>query len=278
VHTQAAPSVNHRTTDAAPRFLVAVPVYNEETYVVRVLRKMLKQSSNVLVIDDGSTDSTPCLLPQQPVEVIRHAVNRGYGRSLQDAFRWAMVDGFDWVITIDCDEQHEPEAIPMFVREALSEKWDVVSGSRYMPGAEEKDAPPPARRRINSLITAEINERLGLQLTDSFCGFKAYRVSALRKLSLDVDGYAFPMQFWAQAVAHGLRITEVPVKLIYNDPNRTFGGPLNHDETRLAHYRDVFHRELGRVKDMLPASKACSAPAPAGGAAGNGTWCEACCR
>lgn len=249
------------------RFLVAVPVYNEETYVLRVLRKVLVHASNVLVIDDGSTDSTPCLLPQQPVEVIRHAVNRGYGRSLQDAFRWAMVDGFDWVITMDCDEQHEPEAIPMFVREAMSNRWDVISGSRYMPGAEEKDAPPPARRRINSLITQEINEKLGLRLTDSFCGFKAYRVAALRELSLNTDGYAFPMQFWPQAVAHGLRITEVPVKLIYNDPNRTFGGPLNHDETRLAHYREVLHRELARVKHLVPTCKA--------GAPG---WCEPCCR
>ncbi|MFM9958880.1 MAG: glycosyltransferase family 2 protein [Phycisphaerales bacterium] len=252
-----------------PRFLVAVPVYNEETYVVRVLRKVLRHAPNVLVIDDGSTDSTPCLLPQQPVEVIRHAVNRGYGRSLQDAFRWAMVDGFDWVITMDCDEQHEPEAIPMFVEHALTGHWDVVSGSRYLPGSLEKDAPPPARRKINATITAEINQRLGLALTDSFCGFKAYRVAAMRELALNVDGYAFPMQFWVQAVARGLRITEVPVKLIYNDPNRTFGGPLNDDTVRLNHYREVLERELKRVAALVPTSR---------GTSNNQGWCEPCCR
>lgn len=257
---------------AAPsaRFLVAVPVYNEERYVTRVLRKMLHFAPNVLVIDDGSTDSTPCLLPQQPVEVIRHAVNRGYGRSLQDAFRWAMVDGFDWVITIDCDEQHEPEAIPMFIARALEDNFDVISGSRYLPGSQEQDAPPPARRKINGIITSEINQRLGLCLTDSFCGFKAYRVSALRNLALDVDGYAFPMQFWVQAVAHGLRITEVPVKLIYNDPNRTFGGPLNDDSVRLSHYRSILERELARTRHLVPSS-----PAPA---CVDGGWCEACKR
>lgn len=255
---------------STPRFLVAVPVYNEETYVVRVLRKVLRHAPHVLVIDDGSTDSTPCLLPQQPVEVIRHAVNRGYGRSLQDAFRWAMVDGFDWVITMDCDEQHEPEAIPMFIEAALSDRWDVVSGSRYMPGSEEKDAPPPARRKINSIITSELNHLLGLALTDSFCGFKAYRVAALRRLSLDVDGYAFPMQFWAQAAAQGLRITEVPVKLIYNDPNRTFGGPLNDDTVRLNHYREVLERELKRNGTLSLASGR-PETAPPG-------WCWPCCR
>lgn len=249
---------------------MAIPVYNEETYVVRVLRKVLRHAPHVLVIDDGSTDSTPCLLPQQPVEVIRHAINRGYGRSLQDAFRWAMVDGFDWVITMDCDEQHEPEAIPMFVEAALTDRWDVVSGSRYLPDSDHRDAPPPARRKINAQITEELNQRLGLSLTDSFCGFKAYRVSALRRLCLDVDGYAFPMQFWVQAVAHGLRTTEVPVKLIYNDPNRTFGGPLNDDTVRLNHYREVLERELQRVGPRVRIASQSSTQTPG--------WCEPCCR
>ncbi|MCA9312309.1 MAG: hypothetical protein KDA21_13930, partial [Phycisphaerales bacterium] len=74
---------------------------------------------------------------------------------------------------------------------------------------------------------------------------------ALRRLRLDVDGYAFPLQFWVQSAAHGLRIAEIPVRLIYNDPNRTFGGPLNHDETRLAHYREVFYAEIDRCRGLL---------------------------
>jgi dolichol-phosphate mannosyltransferase len=230
------------------KHLVAIPTYNEQKYVLRVLERVLAFAPNVLVIDDGSTDGTPCLLPQMPVEVIRHARNRGYGRSLQDAFRWAMVDGYDWIVTMDCDEQHEPESIPRFIEAAESDKWDVVSGSRYLCECPENDRPPAARRRINSQITEELNRRLGsalgVQLTDAFCGFKAYRVSALARMCLTVDGYAFPMQFWVQAAALGLRITELPVRLIYNDPNRTFGGPLNDDEIRLAHYRKVLNDEL----------------------------------
>lgn len=236
------------------RLLVAIPVYNEEQYVLRVLRRTLQFADNILVIDDGSSDATPCLLPKEPVEVIRHARNRGYGRSLQDAFRWAAVDGFDWVITMDCDEQHEPEVIPAFVQAAQSERWDIISGSRYLQRAEADDSPPPARRAINGVITRELNQRLGLSITDSFCGFKAYRVAAIQKLTLDVNGYAFPLQFWVQAVASNLRMTEIPVRLIYNDPTRTFGGPLNDDRVRLAHYREVFDRELARCADRLPPS------------------------
>lgn len=236
------------------RTMLAIPVYNEERHVCNVLSRVKAFTRDILVIDDGSTDETPCLLAKAGVDVIRHATNRGYGRSLLDAFRWASVDGCDWVVTMDCDEQHEPASIPAFLRAAEEGTHDVVSGSRYLPGSGGDDSPPPDRRAINAEITEEINRRLGLSLTDSFCGFKAYRVSALARLSLDEPGYAFPMQFWVQAVAHGLRIREIPIRLIYNDLNRSFGGPLDDPEVRLRHYRRVLHCELERCADMLPAA------------------------
>jgi dolichol-phosphate mannosyltransferase len=236
------------------RTLVAIPTYNEEKHVERVLAETLKYANHVLVVDDGSTDSTPCMLPRFPVEVIRHATNRGYGRSLQDAFRWAQVDDYDWVITMDCDEQHEPAAIPRFLEAIRADDADVISGSRYLQIHEGDDAPPPQRRAINTEITRELNERLGLSITDAFCGYKAYRVSALSKIRLDVDGYAMPLQFWVRAVAAGLRIREIPVRLIYNDPNRTFGGPLDDPSVRIAHYRQVLHCELAKFADDLPAN------------------------
>ncbi|MEX2218422.1 MAG: glycosyltransferase family 2 protein [Phycisphaerales bacterium] len=251
------------------RILLAIPVYNEAAHVEPVLEQVHQYapqccgSGQILVIDDGSTDQTPALLARHPVEVIRHARNRGYGRSLQDAFRWAAVDGFDWVITMDCDEQHEPAAIPRFV-EAIEDvpphDADVISGSRYLARENCEGSPPADRRAINAQITGELNDRLGLNLTDAFCGFKAYRVGALSRLSLSEDGYAFPMQFWVQAVAAGLRTREIPVKLIYNDLNRSFGGPLDDPSVRLNHYRCVLHRELRRCADRLPASARGSAP------------------
>ncbi len=234
------------------RVLVAIPVYNEQRYVTNVLTEVRKHADDILVIDDGSTDHTPTLLALQPVEVIRHAENRGYGRSMQDAFRWAHVDRFDWLITMDCDEQHEPDAISDFIEAIQRNDADVISGSRYLTHHPANDLPPSDRRAINQQITREINERLDLQLSDAFCGFKAYRVSSLDRLFLDVDGYDFPMQFWVQAIALGLRITELPIKLIYNDPNRTFGGPLNDHNARLLHYRETLHHELLRWKHRLP--------------------------
>ncbi len=236
------------------RTLVAIPVFNEEKYVTSVLTRVRQYAGDLLVIDDGSTDQTPMLLAQQPVDVIRHARNRGYGRSLRDAFRWANCYKYDWVITMDCDEQHEPASLPDFydaIQKAEASGGDIVSGSRYL-GCERCGDPPPAdRRAINQQITQIVNERLGLSITDAFCGFKAYRVSAIKKLDLTETGYAFPLQFWVQATAHDLQIREVPIRLIYNDPNRSFGGPLDNADHRLKHYLDVFERELAKFPDKF---------------------------
>src|SRR3712207_7844544 len=91
----------------------------------------------------------------------------------------------------------------------------------------EDDLPPVDRRSINATITKTLNELFDLGITDAFCGYKAQRVSSMRQLRLDEPGYAFPLQLWPRAVQHGLRITEIPVRLIYNDPNRHFGGLLD---------------------------------------------------
>ncbi len=231
------------------QLLIAIPVHNEHKYVNRVLDKVQTIHRNILVIDDGSTDGTGDLLAERSdIRVIRHAVNRGYGQSLIDAFRYADEHGFDWVITLDCDEQHEPEMIPEFVRAIETDQWDLISGSRYMMPRQNDDLPPGDRRLINATITQTLNDLFHLGITDSFCGFKAHRVSAMRRVYLDEPGYAFPMQLWPQAVHAGLRITEIPVRLIYNDPTRHFGGLLDDATERLSHYMGVLKRELARLE------------------------------
>ena len=250
------------------RTVIAVPVYNEEKYVEKVISEIARYAdcgnSDVLVVDDGSTDMTPCLLAKQPVDVIRHKTNLGYGRSIQDAFRWAQSYDYDWLITMDCDEQHEPRSLPDFKRAIERDDADILSGSRYLnaDALETADgSPPPDRRKINATVSGWVNDRLGLNITDSFCGFKAYRVSALDKLNIDVDGYAIPLQFWVQAAAAKLRIAEVPIRLIYNDLNRSFGGPLDNPDSRIAHYQEVFEAELAKHPELCdaPSAEMCTA-------------------
>jgi dolichol-phosphate mannosyltransferase len=97
-------------------------------------------------------------------------------------------------------------------------------------------------------VTAELNRRLGLNLTDAFCGFKAYRVSVLPRLQITETGYAMPLQLWVEAAAAGLRVIELPVPLIYLDDNRTFGGILDDATTRLAYYGRVIDSSIAAAE------------------------------
>ena len=217
----------------------------------------------ILLIDDGSTDGTgEYLASRSDIQLIRHAENRGYGQSLIDAFGYANVGGYDWVITMDCDEQHEPERIPDFFRAIETDRWDLISGSRYLEEMPANDLPPSDRQSINRTITSILNDCYNLNLTDGFCGFKAHRMEATRKLRLNEPGYAFPMQLWPQVAHHKLRVTEIPVRLIYNDPTRHFGGTLDDPENRLRHYLDVMCVEQRQIEAITHETK--KVPCPCG--------------
>jgi dolichol-phosphate mannosyltransferase len=228
------------------RLLTALPIYNEDQYLEAVLAEVLQYARDVLVVDDGSTDRTAELLRSYPmVQTIRHPRNLGYGASLRTAFQATLDQGYDGLVTLDCDGQHEPSRIPV-LGERLSEA-DLVSGSRYLQVFDPSQKPPEARRQINVEVTRWLNECVGLNVTDAFCGFKAYRASALRSFEITDEGYAMPLQVWVQAVAHGLKIVEVPVPLIYLDESRAFGGALDDAGNRLRHYRQVFQDALLRA-------------------------------
>jgi glycosyltransferase involved in cell wall biosynthesis len=225
----------------AQRFLTALPVYNEVSHVNPVLDEVLRYSPHVLVVDDGSTDGTSELLARRSdIACVRHEKNQGYGAGLRSAFEYSLRHDYDVLVTIDCDGQHEPQRIPEFVE--ASSKAQIISGSRYLKQFDDQSIPPEARRRINAQITAEINEQLGLKLTDAFCGFKAYRSDALAALHITEPGYAMPLEVWAQAAQAGLTILELPVPLIYLDEARSFGGSLDDANTRLNYYRQVLER------------------------------------
>ena len=221
------------------KFLTAIPVYNEERHLEQVLREVRRYAPNVLIVNDGSTDRTPELLAQHgDLHVVAHEKNRGYGAALVSAFNFALHTDFDVLVTLDCDGQHEPARIPVLL-EAIHDA-DIVSGSRYLRDFRQATLPTPEDRRyINETITRELNELLGLDLTDAFCGFKAYRLPALAKLHITETGWGMPLQVWVQAALLGLRVKEVGVPRLYLDPNRAFGGVLNNADERLAYYRRV---------------------------------------
>lgn len=235
--------------------LVAIPVYNEGSSVARVVEDMKKTHGlpelDILAINDGSRDDTAaCLDRIEGIHVLTHAQNRGYGAALMSAFDFAIQKGYDVLITMDADGQHEPRHVKDLA--IAMRDCDIASGSRYLKSHDSDTAAPGDRRRINRVITQELNETLGLSLTDSFCGFKAYKVEALKRMRITETGYGMPLQLWVQASRLGLKIKEVPVPRIYLDPNRSFGAALDNADQRLAHYRGIMERELRDFSAPLP--------------------------
>ena len=228
-------------------WLAALPVYNEAGYVDEVLNQVTKYADNVLVVNDGSTDATADRLANWPrVNVVDHGVNRGYGAALKSAFQFAIDHQYEFLITLDCDGQHQPQRIPRFL--SACKHADIVSGSRYLKTYPGDSQPPAQRLFINKQITRQINQRFGMKLTDTFCGFKAYRVEALKLLDIQDNGYAMPLELWVQAAMHGLRVIEIPVPLIYLDLNRSFGGALDEAEKRLQYYNECIERAVSAMK------------------------------
>jgi glycosyltransferase involved in cell wall biosynthesis len=220
------------------RWLAALPVFNEQQYIHEVLDEVGQYASHVLVVNDGSSDNTGKLLAERAdISVITHPQNRGYGAALKSAFQYAIDNDYETIVTLDCDGQHQPQRIPRFV--AACENVDIVSGSRYLKIYEGDSAPPAERLFINRQVTKGLNQRFGLNLTDAFCGFKAYRVEAIKAFQIADDGYAMPLELWVQAAMLGMSVLEVPVPLIYLDLNRSFGGSLDQANVRLAYYNSV---------------------------------------
>lgn len=230
------------------RVLVAIPVFNEFSYVDSVLEAVKQHSNNILVVDDGSTDGTSQLLKKhKDIEVLSHKNNIGYGQSLIDAFEFAKSNKYDWIITIDCDHQHQPSYLPHFYSEIAVDNADIISGSRYLQKLDLGSVKPPVERiLINKKITDLLNKRLSINITDAFCGFKAYKTQSICQLGLKEKGYGLPLQLWIKASQAGLYIREIPVPLIYHDPNKKFCGALENPKERLAYYMQIIERELGR--------------------------------
>ena len=240
------------------KFLTVLPIYNEARHVTTVLDEVVSYTHDVLVVDDGSSDGTAQLLGQRSdIAQIRHPENCGYGAALRTAFDYAILHCYDVVVTIDCDGQHEPQRILNLVD--ACQQADLVSGSRYLQRNQSNEQAPAERMQINREITQELNQRLGLSLTDAFCGFKAYRTCSLARLELTEAGYGMPIELWVQAVHHGLHIVEVPVPLIYLEEKRSFGGQLDNGEARCRYYYSVLDRAeaAGAQNTLQPLPTVC---------------------
>jgi dolichol-phosphate mannosyltransferase len=202
--------------------LVVIPTYNECENIDRVLRRVrgALPDATVLVVDDGSPDGTGDIAEKVGaeignIEILRRAEKSGLGSAYRAGFRWGLDRGFDVCVEMDADLSHDPDALPDLVA-PLGKGFELVIGSRYVPGGS---IPNWAwhRRLLSRGGNVYASTLLGLGVTDSTAGFRAYSASVLNRIALDdirAEGYGFQIEMTYQAKRAGAPIVEVPIRFV----------------------------------------------------------------
>jgi dolichol-phosphate mannosyltransferase len=200
--------------------LIVLPTYNEAENIVEVLRRAREAlpQADVLVVDDGSPDGTADLAEQWGrdngggVELLRRGAKAGLGSAYRAGFRYGLTHGYDALIEMDSDLQHDPAALPALLN-AVESGADLAIGSRYVPGGHIPDW-PKHREWLSRGGNRYASIVLGLQVRDATAGFRCFAAPMLSRIDLDritADGYGFQIEMAYNVARRGGRIVEVPI-------------------------------------------------------------------
>ncbi|MGB9760605.1 MAG: glycosyltransferase family 2 protein [Thermoproteota archaeon] len=217
-----------------PFVVAAIPAFNEERTIAKVVILAQKYVDKVIVCDDGSSDLTGEIAKRLGAEVIRHERNMGKGVALRDLFRVAGSLNPDIVVTLDADGQHDPSEIPRLIEPIRKGEADFVIGSRYIKGAK-MDA--PLYRKFGLGLINFFNKKLmNSAVSDTQSGFRAFTVKALEELkSAESDGFGIESEQVVLAIKKKLRIVEIPITIKYKGlPKTSKKSPLLHGSEIIA--------------------------------------------
>lgn len=184
--------------------LIGIPAHNEQDYIADVVIAS-KKFGDVLVVSNGSEDGTVLLAKQHGAIVQDHKWS-GYGKALQEIFKYAKHNDYDALITLDGDGQHNPDEIYNFIDEIDSA--DIVVGNRF---TTENNI--PFHRNV---VIQGINKIYGIG--DTQCGFRAYNKNAINKLRLTTEGMETSLEIINRAKELNLKIVDIPCTVVYNKP------------------------------------------------------------
>jgi dolichol-phosphate mannosyltransferase len=210
------------------RTLVVLPTYNEILNVEPMLRALRKAAPqcDVLVVDDGSPDGTANLAQEisdevGQITVLRRTKKSGLGAAYRIGFSWGLEQGYDHFVEIDCDFSHDPNALPSLL--VAAEDYDVVIGSRYIPGGHIPQW-SLSRRLLSRGGNQYASLMLGLGVADSTAGYRVYSKKGLALIDFETvsaNGYGFQIEMTYRARRAGASIIEVPISFTDRELGRS---------------------------------------------------------
>ena len=202
-----------------------IPAYNESTAIAEVIIDLKKKATSnklnfeIVVVDDGSKDSTAEVAKKSGAVVIRHILNTGSGGATATGLSYAQQNGFDLAITLDADGQHSTADVIKGIEVANNSKTDLLIGSRLLDSTGMSSVKVLGNKGL-SFITYVI---FGINATDSQSGLRVFSRKALEQLKWKTSGFEFCSEMLWRAKQLGLKIDEYPIQAIYTDYSKSKG-------------------------------------------------------
>jgi len=206
------------------KITVGIPAYNEEKNIAKIIVDLKKVADQILVCNDGSTDSTAEIAESLGAIVIKHPKNLGYGSAIRSIFLKSKEINAEILVTIDADGQHKIEDVKKVTKPIVDGQADISIGSRFL---EEGDNAPKYRKLGINIITKVTNSSLSEKITDAQSGFRAYNNKVLQSLTPSDSGMGISTEILIKSSNLGLKIAEVPTEIQYEGETSS-QNPISH--------------------------------------------------
>jgi glycosyltransferase involved in cell wall biosynthesis len=205
------------------KLCVIIPTYNNAGTIAKVITDVQQYTTNVIVVNDGSTDNTQQIISKiKGIEIVTYSKNKGKGFALQQGFKYAINNGFDYAITIDSDGQHFAEDIPTFIKKLEENKNVLLIGARNM----NQDGVPGKSSFGNKFSNFWFKIETGKSMPDTQSGYRLYPIHKYKKMLYFTRKYEFEIEIIVRSAWKGIEIKSVPIKIYYSPP-----------EERVSHFR-----------------------------------------
>ena len=192
-----------------------LPAYNESKTIGQIIQESSEFISEIVVIDDGSSDETAEIAVAYSAVCLKNATNCGKGNALRKGFAYALKHGYELVFTMDSDGQHQPTDIPRFLEHFDDARPDILIGARETKNLRTS---MPLHRRMNNCLISYVGSKLcGQRVPDFQSGYRLIRAEVLRQVRLETDRYETESELLIKAGRLGFRIESLPIQTWYGD-------------------------------------------------------------